>query len=167
MRNFWPIKARFIDFIQLIFLSFDSLFFLLTPRNYFHRKDRMVMAKNILIAKKGLTNLMNIKNLRTSCRLFSHLPHGLYSTTSSTSSSLSSPECSFWISITPSARLLAIFVFTTQRYNTSETTFTRTWPEERKERANKRKSRRLGTGQNGTRDGSCSGMVSINPGWRW
>ena len=44
----------------------------------------------------------------TSCLLFSHRPHGLCSTTSSSSSSLSSPECSFRTSLIPSVKLFAI-----------------------------------------------------------
>ena len=51
----------------------------------------------------------------TSCRLFSHLPQGLCSTTSSTSSSLSSPECSCWTSFIPSAILPAIFSLHSQQ----------------------------------------------------
>lgn len=51
----------------------------------------------------------------TSCRLFSHLPQGLCSTTSSTSSSLSSPECSCGTSFIPSAILPAIILLHSRR----------------------------------------------------
>lgn len=47
-------------------------------------------------------------SILTSCLLFSQRPQGLCSTTSSSSSSLSSPECSFRTSMTPSVKLFAI-----------------------------------------------------------
>lgn len=67
-----------------------------------------MIVQGVLKTRFQLDRLLALISIRTSCLLFSHRPHGLCSTTSSSSSSLSSPECSFRTSLIPSVKLFAI-----------------------------------------------------------
>ena len=68
----------------------------------------LMIVQGVLKTRFQLDRLLALISIRTSCLLFSHRPHGLCSTTSSSSSSLSSPECSFRTSLIPSVKLFAI-----------------------------------------------------------